>query len=413
MLDGQALLLEKYGICGRLVDNGNGRAPACVDDDSHACYPAGMSDVVDADLLSSWSFELPEDRIAQHPLAQRSASRLLHLDLDGALHHRQFTDIVDLLDTGDILVVNDTTVIPARLRGEKAGSGGKVEVLLVRHDVDGSWVVLLNASKKPKPGGRLVFAPATNHKAGFSSGLDDALLATVIGPIDDEPGAFRLRFDGDALAFAKLYGEIPLPPYMQRAPDNDDDDRYQTVFRDAAKQGSVAAPTAGLHFDDAVLQRLKDKGVQRVSVTLHVGPGTFLPVRADRLSEHVMHPEAWWLSAETAAVLTAARAAGKRIVAVGTTSARVLQSSRAGLAFDAPFVAGSGLTRLFIKPGVVVSGFDALITNFHLPESTLLVLVGTLVGRERLLSAYDVAVAEGYRFYSYGDASFMQWQRPW
>jgi len=365
---------------------------------------------VDADLLSSWSFELPDDRIARHPLAQRSSSRLLHLDLDGQLHHRQFTDIVDLLDEGDVLVVNDTTVIPARLHGEKAGSGGKVEVLLVRHDTDGgansgTWVVLLNASKKPKPGGRLVFAGGAHH--------NDALMATVIGPIDDEPGAFRLRFDGDALAFAKLYGEIPLPPYMQRAPDSDDDDRYQTVFRDADKQGSVAAPTAGLHFDDVVLQRLKDKGVRRASVTLHVGPGTFLPVRADRLSEHVMHPEAWWLSADTAAVLNAARAAGKRIVAVGTTSARVLQSSRAGLAFDAPFVAGSGLTRLFIKPGVVVSGFDALVTNFHLPESTLLVLVGTLVGRERLLSAYDVAVAEGYRFYSYGDASFMQWKRPW
>ena len=361
--------------------------------------------VVDADLLSSWSFELPEDRIARHPLAERSASRLLHLDLDGRLHHRAFTDIVDLLDEGDVLVVNDTTVIPARLRGEKAGSGGKVEVLLVRHDTDGSWVVLLNASKKPKPGGRLVFAGGAHH--------NDALLATVVGPIDDEPCAFRVRFDGDALVFAKLYGEMPLPPYLQRAADDDDDDRYQTVFRDDAKQGSVAAPTAGLHFDDAVLQGLTDKGVRRVSVTLHVGPGTFLPVRAERLSEHVMHPEAWWLNDETVAVLNAARAAGKRIVAVGTTSARVLESSRTGRPVDAPFVAGSGLTRLFIKPGHVVSGFDALITNFHLPESTLLVLVGTLVGRERLLAAYDVAVARGYRFYSYGDASFMQWRRPW
>ncbi len=365
--------------------------------------------VVDADLLSSWSFVLPEDRIARHPLAERSASRLLHLDLDGVLHHRAFTDVVDLLDEGDVLVVNDTTVIPARLRGEKVGSGGKVEVLLVRHDVSGAnsgtWVVLLNASKKPKSGGRLIFAGGAHE--------NDVLFATVLGPIDDEPGAFRIRFDGDALQFARMYGEMPLPPYLQRAPDDDDDDRYQTVFHDDAKQGSVAAPTAGLHFDDQVLQRLQDKGVQRVSVTLHVGPGTFLPVRAERLSEHVMHPEAWWMSAETAAVLNSARAAGKRIVAVGTTSARVLESTRSGLAVDAPFVGGSGLTRLFIKPGHVVSGFDALITNFHLPESTLLVLVGTLVGRERLLAAYDDAVAAGYRFYSYGDASFMQWPRPW
>jgi S-adenosylmethionine:tRNA ribosyltransferase-isomerase len=358
---------------------------------------------VDEDLLSSWSFDLPEGHIARHPLAVRSASRMLHLDDSGGVHHRAFGDLVGLLNEGDVLVVNDTTVIPARLRGEKAGSGGKVEVLLVRKDVDGSWVVLLNASKKPKPDSRIVFAGGAHS--------NDVLIATVVGPLDDEPGAFRLRFAGDALAFAQLYGEIPLPPYMQRQPDGDDDTRYQTVYRDDAKKGSVAAPTAGLHFDDAILQRLADKGVHRVGITLHVGPGTFLPVRAERLSEHVMHPEAWWLSAETAAVLNAARAAGKRIVAVGTTSARALESSRIGLAADAPFVAGSGLTRLFIKPGHVVSGFDAIVTNFHLPESTLLVMIGTLVGRQRILDAYEIAVREGYRFYSYGDASFVQWPR--
>lgn len=358
---------------------------------------------VDLDLLSSWSFDLPESHIAKHPLAVRSASRLLHLDAQGGLHHRQFSDLIEtLLRPGDVLVVNDTSVIPARLRGEKAGSGGKVEVLLVRPTGDGAWVVLLNASKKPKPGGRLVFAGG-HHQT-------DALLATVVGPIDDEPGAFIIRFDGDALAFARVHGEMPLPPYLQRAPDDTDDSRYQTVFRDEDKAGSVAAPTAGLHFDDAALGRLQERGIVRVPVTLHVGPGTFLPVRAERLSEHVMHAEAWWLSETTAAVLNRARAEGRRIVAVGTTAARVLEGSRQGLAPGAPFVAGSGLTRLFIKPGHTVSGFDALVTNFHLPESTLLVLVGTLVGRQRLLDAYAEAIALGYRFYSYGDACFVEWR---
>jgi S-adenosylmethionine:tRNA ribosyltransferase-isomerase len=359
------------------------------------------TDTPDLDLLSSWSFALPEERIARHPLAERTASRLLHLDTGGGLHHRAFADLEKILEPGDVLVVNDTSVIPARLFGHKAQSGGAVEVLLVRQRDDGDWVVLLNASKKPRPGGRLVF-PAGALQT-------DALFATVQGALDDEPGAFVVRFDGDALAYARAWGEMPLPPYLQRAAEANDASRYQTVFRDAAKEGSVAAPTAGLHFDEAMLQRLADRGVKRVPVTLHVGPGTFLPVRAERLSEHVMHPEAWWLPEETAAALNEARAAKKRIVAVGTTSARTLESARQGLAPAAPFVAGRGLTRLFIKPGHVVTGFDALVTNFHLPESTLLVLVGTLVGHRRILDAYAEAIAAGYRFYSYGDASFLEW----
>lgn len=359
------------------------------------------SAALDLDLLSSWSFALPEDRIARHPLAERSASRLMHLDRDGGLHHCSFTDLETLLRPGDVLVVNDTSVIPARLYGHKAKSGGAVEVLLVRRRDDGDWIVLINASKKPKVGGRLLF-PAGPHQ-------DDALFATVVGPVEDEPGAMVVRFEGDALAYARLHGQTPLPPYMQREPDAADATRYQTVYRDVAKEGSVAAPTAGLHFDEALLQRLSDKGVRRVSVTLHVGPGTFLPVRVARISEHVMHPEAWWMPEETARVLNEARAAGGRIVAVGTTSARTLESARQGLARDAPFVAGRGLTRLFIKPGHVVTGFDALITNFHLPDSTLLVLVGTLVGHRRILEAYAEAVRAGYRFFSYGDASLLEW----
>ncbi len=355
-----------------------------------------MNDV-DEDLLSSWTFTLPAERIARHPLAQRSASRLLHLDQEG-LHHRQFADIVGLLHPGDVLVVNDTTVLPARLRGEKAQSGGKVEVLLVRPAAAGNaWIVLLNASKKARPGQRLVFAAGT-----------DALFATVVGAVDDEPGAWRLIFDGDVVAFARLHGAVPLPPYLNRAPDDDDSERYQTIFRDAAKLGSSAAPTAGLHFDASTLAALQERGVRLAKVTLHVGPGTFLPVHQERLSAHAMHPEPWWLSSSTAALLNEARNQDKRIVAVGTTAARVLESARVGLDVDAPFVAAEGLTRLFIRPPLKVTGFHALITNFHLPESTLLVLVGTLVGRRRLLDAYAAAISEGYRFYSYGDCCFVE-----
>ena len=358
---------------------------------------------VDEDLLSAWSFELPEDRIARRPLALRSASRLLHLDRYGGLHHRGFADVVDLLDPGDLLVVNDTSVMPARLMGEKAHSGGKVEVLLVRPVPDSrgqQWIALVNASKKPKRGTRLVFP---RGPTAF-----DALLASVDGPVDDEPGAWRLWFEGDALEFARAHGQVPLPPYMKRPADDDDGARYQTVFRDQHKLGSSAAPTAGLHFDDATLRALATKGVGLAKVTLHVGPGTFLPVHSERLSKHAMHPEPWWLSAAAATLLNQTRAAGKRVVAVGTTAARVLESARAGLAPDAPFVQGEGLTRLFIRPPHEVTGFDALITNFHLPESTLLVLVGTLVGRRRLLDAYADAVREGYRFYSYGDCCFIE-----
>ena len=363
---------------------------------------------VDEDLLSNWSFELPQNQIAKHPLPERTASRLLVFRPEGTLAHRKMLDLLEILRPGDCLVLNDTTVVPARLRAEKEATGGRVEVLLIRCLDDAgaaaftsTWVALLNASKKPKPATRLTLVGGT-----------DRLTATVEGAIVDEPGAYRVRFDGDALAFARAWGEMPLPPYMDRPSEESDKQRYQTVFCDESKAGSCAAPTAGLHFDEALLGALCARGVATARVTLHVGPGTFLPMRASRLSEHQMHPEPWWLSPEAASTLNQTRRAGGRIVAVGTTSARVLQSARAGLPADAPFVAGSGLTRLFIRPGVVVTGFDALLTNFHLPESTLLVLVGTLVGRQRLLEAYRTAVAEGYRFYSYGDACFVEVRRP-
>lgn len=355
---------------------------------------------IDEDLLSSWSFTLPESAIARHPLAERAASKMLHLRRDGTLAHRAFKDIVGLLDEGDVVVVNDTTVLPARLFGEKAQSGGKVEVLLVRQEVGTTWVVLLNASKKPKPGSRLVF-PA-------GPGSFDALFADVVGAVDGEPGAWRVRFEGDAVAFAFAHGAIPLPPYMSRPAEAEDEDRYQTVYRDEDKAGSSAAPTAGLHFDETTLLALAEKGVKLCKVTLHVGPGTFLPVHADRISGHQMHPEPWWLSEKAAALLNEARNNKKRIVAVGTTAARVLESARQAASDVDGFVAGAGLTRLFIKPGYPVTAFDALLTNFHLPESTLLVLVGTLVGRARILAAYAEALQQGYRFYSYGDCCFIE-----
>lgn len=353
----------------------------------------------DLDSLASYTFELPEDRIAQRPLDERSAARMLVMRRGAAEpEHKHVRDLVELVSPGDVLVVNDTTVIPARLFGEKAGTGGKVEVLLVRKIAGSTWACLVNASKKPREGSRIVFG------TGSATSMD-AFFATVEGPLEDEPGAFLVRFDGDPVMFARQYGHVPLPPYITRDDDDDDLDRYQTVFHDDAKAGSSAAPTAGLHFDDALLMDLEAKGVKLAKVTLHVGPGTFLPVRGDKLSEHVMHPEPWWVGEQAAATINAARAAGKRVISVGTTSLRCLESAAGD---DGTLRAGSGLTRLFVKPGYRFKIVDALFTNFHLPGSTLVVLVAALAGFDRVIRAYDVAIRENYRFFSYGDASFFE-----
>jgi S-adenosylmethionine:tRNA ribosyltransferase-isomerase len=352
--------------------------------------------VTDLDALSSYSFALPDDRIAQRPLEERSAAKLLVVPKDGALAHEHVRDLPSLLRKGDVVVVNDTTVIPARLFGEKAGTGGKVEVLLVRRE-GASWVCLVNASKKPKEGTRLVFGSGQAHAL-------DAFFATVEGAVDDEPGAFLVRFEGDPVRFAQHYGHVPLPPYIARDDDDDDVARYQTVFHDDKKPGSSAAPTAGLHFDGPLLQAIGAAGAKLVKVTLHVGPGTFLPVRGN-LSEHKMHPEPWTVDDNAARAINDARANGGRVVAVGTTSLRCLESAAGD---DGAVRAGSGLTRLFITPGYRFKVVDALVTNFHLPESTLFVLVCALAGRERMLDAYRSAIENGYRFYSYGDASFLE-----
>jgi S-adenosylmethionine:tRNA ribosyltransferase-isomerase len=356
-------------------------------------------DETSADSLSAYTFALPEDRIAQRPLAERSAARLLVLRRDAmAPEHRTVRDLVELLEPGDVLVVNDTAVIPARLYGEKAGTGGRVEVLLVRKVAGSCWACLVNASKKPKDGTRLVFA------AGGAA-AHDAFFATVEGALEEEPGVFLVRFDGDPVRFATHYGHVPLPPYIERDDDEEDLDRYQTVFHDEEKPGSSAAPTAGLHFDEPLLAALQEKGVMLARVTLHVGPGTFLPVRGDHLSEHVMHPEPWAVGEEAAQTIRAAREQGRRVIAVGTTSLRCLESAAAE---DGTLRAGSGLTRLFVKPGYRFKIVDCLVTNFHLPGSTLFVLVSAFAGRARMKSAYEEAIREGYRFYSYGDASFLE-----
>jgi S-adenosylmethionine:tRNA ribosyltransferase-isomerase len=335
---------------------------------------------------SDFSYRLPAELIAQAPLAERSASRLLCLDgRTGALADRQFRDLPGLLRAGDLLVFNDTRVIPARLHGHKALSGGRVEVLVERI-IDGEHVLAhVRASKSPPPGTVLR--------------LEGHLDATVEGRDGD---LFRLRFHGPVLELLERYGHMPLPPYIRRPDTQQDRDRYQTVF--ARVPGAVAAPTAGLHFDRDIMQRIRDKGVQTASVTLHVGAGTFQPVRVEDPHSHVMHTELAEVSAETCARIRAARGRGGRVIAVGTTCVRSLETAAAGGRIR-PF---RGETRLFITPGYRFRAVDSIITNFHLPESTLLMLVCAFAGFEQTLRAYRHAVEQRYRFYSYGDAMFLE-----
>ncbi|MDO8810921.1 MAG: tRNA preQ1(34) S-adenosylmethionine ribosyltransferase-isomerase QueA [Gallionella sp.] len=332
-----------------------------------------------------FDFALPERLIAQHPPERRGASRLLYAH-DGVLEDCRFADLLRLVEPNDVLVLNDTRVIKARLFGSK-DSGGRVEVLVERVLNEHEVLAQVRASKSPKAGGRLMLA--------------DALEVEVLGR---EGEFFRLRFLGEELVLESLerYGKLPLPPYIVHAADAGDEQRYQTVFARAA--GAVAAPTAGLHFDEAMLQSLRDKGVQIVHVTLHIGAGTFQPVRAEYIREHVMHSECYELPQATVDAIAQARAAGGRVVAVGTTSLRALESA----AQNGELQAGSGETRIFITPGYRFHVVDVLLTNFHLPRSTLLMLVCAFGGMERMLAAYRHAVEQEYRFFSYGDAMLIQ-----
>ena len=336
---------------------------------------------------SDFHYHLPVELIAQAPLAERSASRLLLVPpAPAAFADHGIRDLPDLLLPGDLLVFNDTRVIPARLFGHKQGSGGKVEILVERLLPGDEARVQLGVSKSMKPGGLIE--------------LDAGGQAEVLGR-DGEFYLLRFHVDGALQDWLQHAGQLPLPPYIHRAPGADDQARYQTVF--AREPGAVAAPTAGLHFDEALLEALRERGVETGHVTLHVGAGTFQPVRVDDLSEHRMHSE--WLSVGPQLVeqVRQARARGGRVVAVGTTVVRALESALQ----DGELAPFEGETSIFILPGYRIRSVDALLTNFHLPESTLLMLVSAFAGRERMFAAYQHAIAERYRFFSYGDAMLL------
>lgn len=338
--------------------------------------------------LQDFAFDLPPELIAQHPAAARTGSRML--DGSGVVAvDRMFCDLPGLLRAGDLLVFNDTQVIKARLFGRKS-SGGRVEVLVERvlHETDTANTVAahMKASKKPAAG-------AVLH-------MDGGFTATVLGRWPDAQGAlFRLQFSDDPYALMARHGHVPLPPYITHADDADDERRYQTVF--ARNPGAVAAPTAALHFDEAMLAQLDAQGVARASVTLHVGAGTFQPVKTEQLSAHVMHSERYHVPAATIAAIAACRARGGRVVAVGTTSVRALESW-------ASTGQTSGETRIFITPGFPFAVVDMLLTNFHLPQSTLLMLVSAFSGHGHIMALYRHAIAQRYRFFSYGDAMLLR-----
>lgn len=343
--------------------------------------------------VTDFQYDLPEEQIAQYPLPERSASRLLVLDgATGARAGRMFRDLPELLAPGDLLVFNDTRVFPARLRGRKRGSGGRVEVLVERLLDERRALAHVRASKSPKAGTMLELA-------------DGALQAEVEERRED---LFLLDFGAGEPLAARLErcGEVPLPPYIERPADDTDAERYQTVY--ARETGAVAAPTAGLHFDEPVLRALDARGIERATVTLHVGAGTFGPVRVDRVEEHVMHAESVVVPVSTCEAIAATRERGGRVVAVGTTVVRSLESAVDEAGVVRPF---AGETRLFLVPGSVFRAVDGLVTNFHLPGSTLLMLVCAFGGYEPVMAAYRHAVAAGYRFFSYGDAMLL-WPHP-
>jgi len=341
--------------------------------------------------VSDFHFDLPDELIARYPLKQRSASRLLTLDgVSGHTQHLQFTNLPDLLEPGDLLVFNNTRVIPARLFGQKE-TGGRVEVLVERLLGEREILAHARASKALKEGQKVI--------------LEDGSSLTMVAR---EDALFRFVSEGDEpiLDLLERIGHMPLPPYMERDDDQSDRERYQTVY--AQEAGAVAAPTAGLHFDDALFETLKAKGVEFAYVTLHVGAGTFQPVRVDKIEEHVMHSEVAHVPEETVEAVRQTRARGGRVVAVGTTSVRSLESaSQSG-----QLGAFRGETDIFIFPGYRFNTVDAMVTNFHLPESTLIMLVSAFAGYDNIMNAYREAVEQKYRFFSYGDAMFLTAKEP-
>ncbi len=342
-------------------------------------------------LVSDFQFDLPDELIARYPMPERSASRLLMLDGNtGDTRHGHFRDVLDLVNPGDLLVFNNTRVIPARMFGQKA-SGGKLEILVERILDDHSVLAHVRASKAPKPGTQIL--------------LDNGFSAEMVARHD---ALFELHFAGDlpVLDILNQIGHMPLPPYIDRPDENSDKERYQTVYNQ--RPGAVAAPTAGLHFDEPLLAALREKGVDFAYVTLHVGAGTFQPVRVERIEDHQMHSEYAEVSADVVEKINAARARGNRVIAVGTTSVRSLETAaQASLKAGKPLSPFFGDTSIFIYPGYQYQVVDALITNFHLPGSTLIMLVSAFAGYDHVMNAYQEAVTSGYRFFSYGDAMFI------
>ncbi|ADZ90815.1 tRNA preQ1(34) S-adenosylmethionine ribosyltransferase-isomerase QueA [Marinomonas mediterranea] len=338
--------------------------------------------------VSDYHFNLPDELIARYPMPERSSSRLLQLHgQTGELKHGVFSDVLSLVEPGDLMVFNNTRVIPARVFGQKA-SGGKVEVLVERLLSSTEILAHVRASKSPKPGNELYLG--TDRNESFKAVM-----------VERDANLFRLQFENPVLEVLEKVGHMPLPPYIERPDEDSDQERYQTVYNE--KPGAVAAPTAGLHFDDELLEKLAEKGVDTAFVTLHVGAGTFQPVKVDDVKDHIMHSEYAEVSQEVVDKVRQAKANGKRVIAVGTTSVRSLESaSQSGqiepMADD---------TSIFIYPGYEFKTVDALVTNFHLPESTLIMLISAFAGYSNVMAAYKAAVDEKYRFFSYGDAMFI------
>lgn len=336
-----------------------------------------------------FNFDLPEELIAQDPLEDRSSSRLLVLDKEtGKTEHHVFREIIDYLEAGDCLVINDTKVIPARLIGSKIGTDAKIEVLLLKRKENDVWETLVKPGKKAKIGTRISFG-------------DRLLVGEVVDIVEEGNRLIHFEYEGIFEEILDRLGQMPLPPYITHQ--LEDKNRYQTVY--AKHSGSAAAPTAGLHFTPELLKKIEEKGVQIARVTLHVGLGTFRPVKVDNILEHHMHSEFYQIEEEAAEKINTAKANGKRVIAVGTTSCRTIESAAKEDGTIAPV---SGWTDIFIYPGYQFKVLDCLITNFHLPESTLVMLVSALAGREHVLNAYEEAIKERYRFFSFGDAMFIR-----
>ena len=337
---------------------------------------------------SDFYYDLPQELIAQEPLKDRSASRLMTLDkATGEVEHKHFYDIADMLNEGDCLILNDTKVLPARLYGTKEDTGGAIEFLLLhKHTLD-TWEVILKPGRRAKPGARFVFG-------------NGELKAEILEIVNEGNRLVRFEYEGVFEEVLDRLGEMPLPPYITKK--LEDKNRYQTVY--AKNLGSAAAPTAGLHFTPELMEKIKEKGIRIGYVTLHVGLGTFRPVKVDNVNDHKMHSEFYVLPQETAELINETKAAGKRVVSVGTTATRTLETC--GL-HGMPLKAATGWTDIFIYPGKSFNVIDALITNFHLPESTLIMLVSALAGKENVMKAYEEAVKERYRFVSFGDAMFI------